>query len=307
MNSNLSHRQNPVRQLAVFLFWIRSFLARYLRYSHYGRLEHWIYSHSYEKENRNDRKSIWFPDRRGNYFQLNPHSFIDASVLLCGDYEKPTQNFIVKNVKEGNTCFDIGANIGLMTLNFAKQVGEAGQVIAFEPHPDISKCLEENIAKNKMSGRVRFFNYGLSNYIGVGTLHGIDNSAPNRGMSSLVPANLHGLSQKIEVTIVTLDRFVTDHKIDKIDFIKIDIQGAEGLLLQGATETLTRFSPFLMIEIAPDDLAQAGWSPALIFKQLHLLGYRSFSELDSKGNCHSPLDINLIPSTFSSSSIICKK
>jgi len=299
--------RNILEQLSVLLFWIRSFFARYLISSNFGRLEYWIYSHSYEKKTKDDLKSIWFPDRRGNYLYLNPHSFLDANILLSGDYEKSTQSFIEKNVKPGATCFDIGANIGVMTLNFAKQVGEMGRVNAFEPHPDISKTLFNNIEKNKMADRVKLFKYGLSNFTGLGNLYCMDKSKPNLGMSSLVSQNFPSLSQKMEITIVTLDRFVKDYKIDKIDFIKVDIQGAEGLFIEGAKETLTRFSPCLLMEISSEDLVQAGWSPILVFRQLYSLGYRNFSELDAKGNCQSPLDINLIPSNFNASTIVCRK
>lgn len=293
--------------LAIGLFWIRTFLARYFRLSRFGRIENWIYAHSYAQAKFAKKESLWFKDRRSNQLLLNPHSFIDAHIFLSGDYEGATQNYIEKFVNSDAVCFDIGANIGLMTLNFAKKVGPKGQVLVFEPHPEISKVLLANIERNNLSDRVQIFKCGLSDVNGSGTLNTFDENWTNRGMSSLVSSGSGALEKKIEIPLITLDRFVDDHKITKIDFIKIDIQGAELLFLKGARKTLNQLAPCLIMEISSVDLSDAVLTPKDIFDELIRLGYRKFYNLVSNGFELESFDVTKISKNFDAPAIICRK
>lgn len=307
-NEKPLRRTNKISEtLAIGLFWVRAFLARYFGLSRFGRIEYWIYGHSYAKTKFQKSESRWLRDKRGNQLLLNPHSFIDGNIFLSGDYEPSTRNFIESHVTSGAICFDIGANIGLMTIDFAKKVGPKGQVLAFEPHPEISKVLSANIERNNLSDRVQIFNCGLADANRAGLLHTFNDNWSNKGMSSLVSSHCDGLDQKLEVPLMTLDRFVADHEIKKIDYIKVDIQGAELLFLKGAKETLTRLLPCLIMEISSIDLSQAGLTAENIFDELIRLGYQNFFNLVSNGFELESFDVSKVSENFDASAVICRK
>jgi FkbM family methyltransferase len=169
---------------------------------------------------------------------------IDRVIYERGMYEMGTMNFIQENLSAGGTFIDAGANIGVMSLAAAKTVGTQGRVLSFEPHPETRTILEKNIALNGFS-QIEIQPLGLGSGRSTGTLF---SEEKNRGGASLIDYeenDEHGA----EIQIASLDSLVEGLNLDKLDLIKIDIEGWEFEMLKGAKETLNKLRPALIVEI----------------------------------------------------------
>ena len=163
-----------------------------------------------------------------------------SNILSCFPQEGPYQ---WKNVrlKEGDIIIDAGSNIGLFSL-FASKYYNC-QCYAFEPSKKVLPILEENINSNNLDDFIHICPYGLSNTNGTVTFNIHQN---NIGGSSMVIAQ-NSDNDTDEIQCVSLDSWAKENNITRIDFIKADIEGAERLLLQGATYVLQTLQPKISI------------------------------------------------------------
>ena len=139
-------------------------------------------------------------------------------------YEQETTLLFRKYLNEGDTVWDVGANIGYFTLEFARSVGFQGKVLSFEPHPEIFKVLQRNVSRNK------YQNISLQN-VACGeeaTFSKLYFSTENEGNHKIVENSSSKDSVKIKV--VKLSTFIETHPPR---LIKMDIEGAELLALRG--------------------------------------------------------------------------
>jgi FkbM family methyltransferase len=139
-------------------------------------------------------------------------------------YEQETTYFIRNYLKENDIVYDVGANIGYFTLEFARAVGKNGKVHSFEPHPEIFKVLQRNIKRNHYNN-VTMHNVACSDKNGEGELYF---STENEGNHKIVK-NINSNNSKV-VSTVKLSDFVLK---EKPRLIKMDIEGAELLALKG--------------------------------------------------------------------------
>ncbi len=184
---------------------------------------------------------------------LDPHLFTDSNIYSCQDilfdidfqdaiqkyiylnlYEKIDIKIIEKYVRIGACCFDVGANIGYYSLHMAKAVGSKGRVFAFEPDPANIERLDRNIALNHQTGVIKTYQLGLSSESTTKTFSRTLDS--NSGWGRI--GECDDLPDKLEIKTVSLDDFVADNQIEKIDFLKCDIEGHEFEFLKGADRTL---------------------------------------------------------------------
>ena len=145
------------------------------------------------------------------------------------------------SVRPGDTVIDCGAHVGVFT-KYALRRG-AGRVIAIEPDPTNLACLEANLPEEIAAGKVHVVKVGVWKEQGHLTL---SHSDENPAGSSFV----HKLAQGSDVEgipVLPLDEIVEELKLDRVDFIKMDIEGSEREALQGARSTLTRFKPRMAI------------------------------------------------------------
>lgn len=210
-------------------------------------------------------------------------------MLLRGVYDQLETDIIKQFIKDGDIALDIGAHIGYFTLLLARAV-RSGRVYAFEPELKNFKFLSKNIEINKYSNVV-LENIALSSASGKVKLFLDKNNLGNMSFSSL---NIPQKSSNgyIEVKSMTLDEYM--NKIsNKISFIKIDVQGAEGLVFSGALQTLRRNKPVILVEFWPYGLKNNGTDPLGLLVMLHNLGYKFFV-LDVKNQKlkpKNPIDI----------------
>lgn len=142
-------------------------------------------------------------------------------------------------VREGDIVLDCGAHVGVFT-NKALELG-AAKVIALEPNPANAECYRRNFEKEIASGRVILVTKGVWSHEKTMRLY----SGPSTAHDSLV-RSLDGSG--VEIPVTTIDLLVEELDLPRVDYIKMDIQGAEKEALKGARATLRRFRPRLMID-----------------------------------------------------------
>ena len=168
---------------------------------------------------------------------------INTLGLRDGKIYEPFEIELVRHlVKKGDTAVDIGAMIGCYTLVFAKLVDEKGKVFAFEPEPENYKILQKNIWMNGYKN-TKIEQIAVSDTNGEMKLYVADG---NLGMHTLGKPMNWKAKEDINVKIVKLDKYFEKYN-RKIDFIKMDIQGAEGLALKGMERILKKNEQVKMI------------------------------------------------------------
>jgi FkbM family methyltransferase len=208
--------------------------------------------------------------------------FVDLSdaaigtAIVRGNYEPELVAALPGFIRPGTLALDIGANVGLFTILLADLVGERGRVIAFEPIAELATLVERSIAENGFGDRVTLARAAVGNRSGSVKIHSTEN-ARNKGAAYLVtgvggegPAN-----DNRDVPLVALDSYPMP---SPVGFIKIDIEGAEPLFVQGAAELLKRDHPVILSEVHPIQLDRvAGTTAAAYVDSIRGLGYEAFS------------------------------
>ena len=190
--------------------------------------------------------------RQGVLWDLDLQEGIDLSIYVLGGFEIKTISLYRSILKEGFIALDIGANIGAHVLPMATLVGDTGMVYAFEPTQYAYKKLVRNVDLNpKLQKRIYLGNIMLSNNSQVPLSDGIYSSWP-----LIVEDNLHSehrgrLMSCAGASVQTLDEFILDKRLSKVDFIKIDVDGNEIDVLKGASSTVKKFKPIILMEFAP--------------------------------------------------------
>ncbi len=181
-------------------------------------------------------------------FLLNSKEFIGWNILFHGAYEHATNDLLRRLVQAGNVVIEAGANNGSETVLLGTLVGERGHVHAFEPVPHVARRLRANLALNDQLDRVTIYEQAIGEHAGSVELHLPPDDHPNQGIASKVQ---HELSTRLlEVPLVSLDDWAGKENVERVDLIKMDIQGAELDLLRGARELRKRSRPVIFTEAA---------------------------------------------------------
>lgn len=184
--------------------------------------------------------------------------------FIYGTWEPEVVEAMQSVVREGFVALDIGAHIGYYALVLSRLVGTTGRVIAFEPLPGNYRVLEENVRLNRCK-QIEAVNQAVldrSSSLKVT----IPDGEPLPGSVSLFAD--YG-TEPVVVQAVSLDDFLRERK-GPIHFLKLDVEGAEGLVLQGARETIELHHPAMVIEVHHFD-GRVDANPALT--QLRSWGY----------------------------------
>jgi FkbM family methyltransferase len=168
--------------------------------------------------------------------------YVGKSLNEYGEFSQAEVDLFEKFISDGMTVIDVGANIGCHTVNFARMVGSTGLVFAYEPQRLCYYCLCANVALNNLTNV-----YCLQNAVGRE-----DGRIDVPELDYRCENNFGGISlgtitencDKCSVKMIRLD----DRKLNRIDFIKIDVEGMEGEVLSGAKETILKHRPFLYLE-----------------------------------------------------------
>ncbi|MCA3506544.1 MAG: FkbM family methyltransferase [Rhodobacter sp.] len=210
----------------------------------------------------------------------SPHGFrlwvnmADVGVsgqVMRGTYETDEVAFITSILKPGQAVIDIGANIGYLTHMMAMAVGSSGKVISFEPHPIIYERLALSVAENGFA-QCETHNMALGDVADDGILEfGLDgaNFGGMRLLGTEAPADV----AICKVPIRRLDDVIDPSQ--RIDFIKIDVEGSEPLVVRGANSLIRTHRPIIVSEILGRSLREMhGMTAADYIFQVCELGYQ---------------------------------
>lgn len=200
--------------------------------------------------------------------------WLGRHVYVRGEYEPATAQVFKALLRPGDTFIDVGANAGYFSLLASKCVGPAGRVWSFEPVPVTREELLANLRLNDASN-VRVFDQALSNAAGTATFS--VGPADHRGTSSL--RSLDEGSATLTVETARLDDLLGGQKVD---CLKIDVEGAEQLVLQGMADCLKRDRPDLVLEVTDEYLRPLGGSAEGLCRALGEAGYRMY-RIDHEG------------------------
>lgn len=193
------------------------------------------------------------------------HGAAKLLYVFRDDYE-PDLVVLRNFLNPGGVMVDVGANYGIFSLNAARLVGKTGRVLAFEPAQGNFSILEKNLALNDAT-QVHAFRMALSDK--PGTLRLYHDPDPTR--NSLAPGS--DAQDFEEVDVKTLDTIVNANAVAKIDFIKIDVEGADELVCRGAVETLRRYLPPVFFENNSESAVRMGLKAGGTAVFLAELGY----------------------------------
>ncbi len=225
--------------------------------------------------------------------RLDLSEHMQRRIFWVGYYNREIVALLDRVVRPGMVIADVGANIGEITLVAANRTTSSGQIIAFEPMSRIADQLEENIRENGLSWAVAV-RLGVSNRTGEARIYQpsrVDSGEPNRGLGTLYP-NEVGARPSQTIALTTLDSYFEEHPVERLDIIKIDIEGAELACLEGARNTLMRYTPTIIIEIQAETSANAGYKQSDILELLSGLGY-GFQRIGHGGSLE-PIDPNAL-------------
>ena len=226
------------------------------------------------------RRPIVYEDSRGLRYVLRPGENARAFLEADGNYEVAETRFCERYLQPGMTALDAGAHIGLYTLLFARLVGPAGRVYAFEPAPANHRRLVENLALNaaenvvveqaalyREAGRVtlHLFPERLGSWHSLGEPSLADPSFP---YATIAP------SEAVEVDAITLDEYTAERGIERIDLLKVDVEGAEADVLAGGRTTLAAGAvAAVLFEVSKPQTEALGHDPADAFEELRAAGF----------------------------------
>lgn len=171
---------------------------------------------------------------------------------------------------EHPVLIDVGASTGCYSLLAALHPGLT--VWAYEPVPLTCQVLRANVALNNLGGRIKVQGLGISNYVGNGILYEIKSDG-GKGVSMIdgKPA-FHKDCNIKQVKVKTIDAICKRHGIVPT-LIKIDTEGSEKLVLEGARETIEKYRPFLLFEMSVENANQYGYNPSDCIAMLEKWGY----------------------------------
>jgi len=202
-------------------------------------------------------------------------------------FEEKEMRFLKKIVKQGDFVMDIGANIGIYTLFFSDLVGINGHVWSFEPSPFSVSLLRENVAMNFLQN-VSVVEEVLTDKTGQVEFYVFEGTGDVYNSIGAITRPVEKLSadKAIIVKSTTVDDFAEENKINKVDIIKIDVEGAEELVLRGAKKMLGRSNNVVvMLELYEPSLKQCGSSVEGIVSFMKGLGFGCWGIKDNGRLC----------------------
>jgi len=171
---------------------------------------------------------------------------ISTELQIYGIHEPLTTHLVLNEIKEGMICLDLGSNIGYYAIIESNIVGKSGKIFAIEPSPINFQILKTNLENQKMG------NYTVNN-IAIGEndeeMEFIVSKKSNWSKIRINSEEVNSGDEVIKIPVKTLDSFVKENNIAKIDILRMDVEGYEYNILKGAKSVLEQFKPKLLIEV----------------------------------------------------------
>lgn len=197
--------------------------------------------------------------------------------MYFGIFEKNLLTYMRAILRPGDTFIDVGANIGYLSVYARELVGTSGAVHCFEPVPEYADILATAV---RLGGVTNVSVMGQALGDREGTVQIRISGKENIGWNTIVPGLMKERAgiQTMEVPLTTLARYLDDHGIRDVRLIKIDVEGAELLVLRGLVPWLAeRHRPYIVTELCPEACTLLGASLGEIFALMEQYGYRAYS------------------------------
>lgn len=201
----------------------------------------------------------------GQSMFVDLRSGIGRGLFATGEFDTEAFKPALDRLRPGAVYVDVGANIGVYTVLASRAVSPTGRVVCFEIDGRALSVLRKNVRQLHLSN-VTVAACAISNAVGVTQFVPAADHGHNR-------INHGGAGEK-RIRCTTLDAWVESAKLAQLDVLKIDVEGAEKLVLEGASETLDRFKPFIVCEAAERNAAAFGYAAQDLVGILERHGYR---------------------------------
>lgn len=229
-------------------------------------------------------------DRLGVRFQLDLNDYQDW-IIFYYSKEDSSEKILGYIDNDAKTILDIGGNIGQTSLYIAQKYQvSTPEIISFEPYPSTYKKFVHNLNLNPIhKDNITIECLGLGKEEGeLNMLIECEtNSGGNRITHEAIDVQMSGLEK---VPVITLDKYILNKKLETVDFIKIDVEGYEFSVLEGAIDTLETYKPDIFLEVDDTNLRKQGSSTKKLFTFLKDRGY-TFKNADSGKKIQNFVDI----------------
>ena len=203
--------------------------------------------------------------REGLWWALDAEDYVQADLFWASAKDAVEIREVLRCMPKGGVMFDLGANFGYYAIRTATALHSDCRVYAFEPNPPTMRRFRQNLDLNSTGG-VYPREEGVSDVTGSAT---VLEERGNSGAAYLDPA----VATPGGIPLTTLDLFCEQHRIDRLDVIKMDIEGGELRALRGGAGALRRFMPVILIELNSAALERQGCSVRDVVVFLEDLGY----------------------------------
>lgn len=206
-------------------------------------------------------------------FVLGKESDLFRRLIMKGYYEPELAELSYRYILDDYDVIDVGSNIGFYAVALGKKLKE-GRVIALEPTKTAFKRLVQNIELNNLVGKVSCYNVAASNQIGKASINVIKGKEEYSSIGVMAHSSIIDKSYEVEeISCVTVDGLVNDERL-RPKFMKIDVEGFEHAVLDGARKTLEVHRPIVLMELSDYLLFKNGSSSRAIVESMRSLGYR---------------------------------
>jgi len=239
-------------------------------YSRHPETQHWLFRELRSRLQVTVHREVMLPT--GQRIVIDPCDNDGRAVLLHGFYEPETVALLSALLSEGMTYVDVGANIGHHALIAASRVGDRGAIHAFEPAPAMFEALRRNMSRNGYRN-VSCNNCALGDQAGLAQFHLADIS---HSCAHSLGRTVHVTDRQVSVRVRTLDDYFVTAPINRLDVLKVDVEGAELMVLRGAERTIRQFRPLMVLEFSKHTTA-FGYEAAELAQTLRNLEYELFT------------------------------
>ncbi|MEI8340585.1 MAG: FkbM family methyltransferase [Verrucomicrobiota bacterium] len=219
-----------------------------------------------------DRGKTFIVRRGGVRWKLNTACRMQRRLFYHGAFDNNDIRELTKRLGAGSVFFDVGSYFGYYSMVVSKETAGTASVYAFEPVSSNFELLTGNRDLNRCEN-VRLFQLAISDSIGEVSFEIPPEENGGTGRIA-TPGKASGSVETVATT--TLDRFVEEHGIQRLDAMKIDVEGAEMRVFAGARRTLETFKPVLVVELNPPCLERFATTGDDLLREIRSLGYEIF-------------------------------